>query len=89
MNYTYILYCSDGTLYTGWTNDLSRRLSVHNSGKGAKYTRSRRPVSLAWFETFEDKSSAMRREQEIKKMSRAEKFALIASAAGNKEDCYS
>lgn len=86
MNYTYILYCSDGTLYTGWTNDLSHRISVHNSGKGAKYTRSRLPVSLAWYEIHESKTNAMKREQEIKRLSRKEKLAIIASSTDPKED---
>lgn len=85
-NYTYILLCSDGSLYTGWTNDLARRVSVHNAGAGAKYTRSRLPVSLVWYEVHGSKSEAMRREQEIKHMSRAEKLALIASCAGEEEE---
>lgn len=52
MNYTYIVQCSDGTFYTGWTNDLSQRLNAHNSGKGAKYTRNRTPVVLVYYEAF-------------------------------------
>ena len=52
MNYTYILHCADGTLYCGWTNDLKKRLHAHNSGTGAKYTKSRRPVTLAYYEAF-------------------------------------
>ena len=55
MNYTYLLECSDGTLYCGWTNDLEKRVKAHNSGRGAKYTKSRRPVRLVWYETFETK----------------------------------
>ena len=54
MNYTYLLECSDGTLYCGWTNDLEKRVKAHNSGRGAKYTKSRRPVRLVWYETFRD-----------------------------------
>ena len=76
-NYIYILKCADGTYYTGWTTDPARRLAVHNSGKGAKYTRSRLPVYLVYIESFETKSDALKRECEIKKMSRAEKELLI------------
>lgn len=75
--YVYILRCSDGTLYTGWTNDLSHRIAAHNGGKGAKYTRSRRPVELVYFETFQDRIEAQRRERAIKKLSRKEKELLI------------
>ena len=77
MNYTYIVKCSDGTLYTGWTNDLERRLNAHNSGKGAKYTKTRRPVTLAYYEEFETKELAMKREYAIKQLQRKEKLALI------------
>ena len=77
MNYTYILTCRDGTLYTGWTNDLEKRLRIHNEGKGAKYTKSRRPVVLAYFEEFNTKQEAMRREWEIKQMGRQQKLELI------------
>lgn len=77
MNYTYILICSDGTYYTGWTNNVAKRLKAHNEGKGAKYTRARRPVALAYYEAFETKEEAMRREWEIKQMSRQEKEKLI------------
>lgn len=76
-NYTYILKCSDGTLYTGWTNDLKKRVEDHNSGKGAKYTRPRRPVELMYYETFPTKEEAMRREYAIKQMSRKKKEELI------------
>lgn len=79
MNYTYIIKCSDNTLYTGWTTNLNRRLLAHNQGKGAKYTRSRTPVTLVYFEEFADKQSAMRREYEIKQLPRREKEKLIAS----------
>ncbi len=78
MNYTYILRCADGTLYTGWTNDLARRLKTHNAGKGAKYTRTRLPVRLVYAETFEDRQDAMRRECAIKRMTRAQKEQLAA-----------
>ena len=74
----YILQCRDGTLYTGYTDDPERRLRVHNAGKGAKYTRSRLPVELVYQEQCPDKSAALRREREIKRMRRAEKLALIS-----------
>ena len=77
MNYTYIVTCRDGSLYTGWTNDLEKRIKAHNEGKGAKYTKARLPVELAYFETFQTKKEAMQREWEIKKMTRKEKLALI------------
>ena len=77
MNHTYILQCADGTLYTGWTNDLEKRLASHNRGTASKYTRVRRPVSLIYHETFETKEEAMRREYEIKQMTRTQKLALI------------
>ena len=77
MNYTYMLKCSDGTLYTGWTNDLEKRVEAHNSGKGAKYTKARRPVELAYYEEFETKEQAMKREYAIKQLGRKEKQKLI------------
>ncbi len=77
MNYVYILECADGTLYTGWTTNPERRVKTHNAGKGAKYTRSRRPVKLVYTELCEEKSSALRREYEIKQLSRAQKLLLI------------
>lgn len=80
MNYTYILRCRDGSLYTGWTNDLEKRVAAHNAGSGGKYTRSHRPVTLAYFETFPTKQEAMRREVQIKRLTRAEKLALIAAS---------
>jgi len=78
VNYTYILRCADGTLYTGWTNDLERRLAAHNGGTASKYTRSRRPVELAYWESFGTKEEAMRREWHIKQLSRKDKLALIS-----------
>ena len=81
-NYTYILRCADDTLYCGWTNDLTARLAAHNSGKGAKYTRGRGPVTLVYSECFETQGEAMRREAAIKKLSRAAKQALIDSQSG-------
>lgn len=77
MNYTYVLECADGSLYTGWTNNVEKRLEAHNSGKGAKYTKSRRPVRLVYLEEFETKEEAMRREYAIKHMSRKEKIQMI------------
>ena len=73
----YILRCSDGTLYTGWTFDIEKRISAHNSGSGAKYTRGRTPVSLCYTEELETKEEALSREREIKKLRRHEKEALI------------
>lgn len=78
MNYTYIVECSDGSLYTGWTNDLEKRIRAHNSGKGAKYTKSRRPVVLLYYEEFQTKEEAMRREWEIKQMSRQKKMRMVS-----------
>lgn len=76
-NYTYILKCADGSLYCGWTNDLEKRLSAHNAGTASKYTRTRRPVELAYFEQFETKQEAMSREYHIKRLTREEKLKLI------------
>lgn len=78
-NFTYILKCSDGSFYTGWTTDLEKRLATHNAGAGAKYTRSRRPVELVYYESFKTRSEAMTREAEIKNLSREEKKKLISS----------
>ncbi len=78
--YVYILRCGDGTLYTGITDDIPRRLAAHRSGKGAKYTRGRGPLKLAYAEEVPDKSAALRREAAIKKLSRAEKEKLIERA---------
>lgn len=75
--YTYILRCADGTLYTGWTNDLEKRLRAHNEGHGAKYTRARLPVHLVYFETFATQQEALKREAAIKKLSRPRKEALV------------
>ena len=78
MNYTYMVRCRDDSLYTGWTNHLEKRVEDHNSGRGAKYTKSRRPVELVYYEQFETKEEAMRREWEIKQLTREEKKRLIA-----------
>lgn len=77
MNYTYILKCKDDSLYTGWTNDLKKRITRHNAGKGAKYTKARRPVELVYYEEFQTREEAMKREYAIKQLSRKEKEALI------------
>lgn len=77
--YVYMLRCGDGSLYTGSTTDVTRRLSQHQSGRGAKYTRSRLPVALAYTEEAVDRSSAFRREAAIKKLSRGEKLKLLGS----------
>lgn len=79
----YILRCADDTLYCGWTNDLEHRLKTHNSGKGAKYTRSRLPVELVYSESAASPSAALRREREIKKLSRGEKLKLIQKSTEN------
>ena len=78
-NYTYLLRCADGTLYCGWTNDLEKRVAAHNAGTGAKYTKSRRPVELAYYETFATKQEALRREAQIKRLTRREKLALLGA----------
>ncbi len=78
--YVYIVECSDKTLYTGWTSNIEKRIQEHNSGKdGAKYTRARRPVKLAYVESFSSLSGALKREVRIKRLSRAEKLVLIAT----------
>ena len=78
--WVYILRCQDGTFYTGSTNDVDRRWAVHNSGKGAKYTRSRRPVEVVYREECESKPAALRREAAIKRLSRSEKARLAGEA---------
>ena len=77
--YVYILRCGDGTLYTGITDDIPRRLAAHRAGKGAKYTRGRGPLELVYQEQVPDKSAALRREIQIKRLRRAEKERLIKS----------
>ncbi len=80
--YAYLLRCADGTLYAGWTNDPAARLEAHNEGRGAKYTRGRLPVEMVYREAFGTRAEAMRREWELKQMTRAQKLALIAQGAG-------
>ena len=78
MNYAYLLRCADGSLYAGWTNNLEERLAAHNTGKaGAKYTHSRRPVELVYFEGYASQHEAMHREVMLKRMTRQQKLALI------------
>ncbi len=77
MNYTYIVECADGTYYCGWTNNLEHRIDAHNNGKGAKYTKSRLPVKLIYFEEYETKEQAMKREWQIKQLTRSQKEKLI------------
>ena len=78
MWYLYILKCGDGTLYTGITNDLEKRLEAHRSGKGAKYTRGRGPLELMYRESCDSHGDALRREHSVKRLSREEKLALIS-----------
>lgn len=77
VSYTYIVECGDGTFYTGWTNHLEERIQCHNEGRGAKYTRSRLPVRLVYYEVYETKQEAMKREYAIKQLKRKDKLLLI------------
>jgi putative endonuclease len=79
-SYCYILECADGTFYTGWTTDPERRVKEHNAGYGARYTRARRPVKLAYVEAQPDRVTAMKRERAIKDMARSRKLKLIETA---------
>lgn len=79
--YVYMIECSDGSYYTGYTNDLKKRLAAHNAGKGAKYTKSRRPVRLIYQENFDNKKDALKREYAIKQLTRSEKETLINDKA--------
>ena len=76
-NFVYILKCIDGSLYTGWTNNLEGRLEAHNKGLGAKYTKGRHPCTLVYYEVFEEKNAALKRECAIKKLTRKQKEKLI------------
>ena len=80
MSYVYILRCGDGSLYTGWTNDLEKRVKAHSSGRGAKYTRTHLPVELVYSEQLDTKEAAMSREWHIKRLSHAEKLRLIKAS---------
>lgn len=75
--WVYILQCADDTFYTGMTNDVARRVAVHNQGRGAKYTRGRRPVTAVYWEACDSRSEALRREAAIKRLTRIQKIALI------------
>ena len=86
MNYTYLVECADKSLYCGWTNDLGKRIAAHNAGRGAKYTKARRPVALVYYEEIETKEKAMRREAEIKRLDRKDKLALIENRDPLKEE---
>ncbi len=77
MHYIYIVECKDKTLYTGYTNNLDKRIKTHNEKKGAKYTRGRTPVVLKYYEEFDNKVDAMKRESQIKKLKRAKKLKLF------------
>lgn len=77
MNYAYLVRCSDNSLYAGWTNDIEKRLQAHNAGTGAKYTRARLPVTLAYLETFDTKSEAMKREAALKRLTHQQKEQLV------------
>lgn len=83
--YTYIVECADGSLYTGWTTDLIKRIGAHNSGTGAKYTNGRTPVKLVYFEEYPDKKTAQQREYAIKSLPRKRKIALIAACKNKNE----
>lgn len=76
--YTYLVVCRDGSLYTGYTDQLSKRMRQHNCGKGAKYTRSRRPIQLLWWDKFSTKRQAMQREAAVKKWNRQQKLQLLS-----------
>ena len=86
--YTYMLACSDGPLYTGYTVDLDHRLAMHNAGKASRYTRCRLPARLVYYESFATKSEAMKRECAIKRLTRSQKLALIAAAANECNNFY-
>ncbi len=91
MNYVYLLKCSDGTLYAGWTTDLTKRVATHNRGQGARYTRGRLPVCLVYWEECSSRSAALQREAQIKKLGRPDKqqlaarFAACQSSGRNKD----
>lgn len=84
MYYTYIVECSDGTLYTGFTVNLEKRIKTHNEKKGAKYTRGRTPVTLKYYEQFENKTDAIKREAEVKKLNKLNKLKLLKSFSSDK-----
>jgi len=83
MNYVYILKCGDNSLYTGWTNNLEKRFEEHKQGRGAKYTKGRGPLEMVYYEVFDNKVDAMKREYAIKKLVRKDKDILVESFKGN------
>jgi putative endonuclease len=85
MAFTYILECADGTLYTGWTENLDRRVQTHNAGRGARYTQGRRPVRLVYWEAQPSRNAAQRREAVLRRLSRAQKQQLIRAFGGNND----
>ena len=87
MNYAYLVRCSDDSLYAGWTNDIEKRLKSHNAGTGAKYTRARLPVTLAYLETFDTKSDAMKREAALKRLTHQQKEQLVLEWNHSAEKC--
>lgn len=86
MNYVYLLRCADGSLYCGWTTNLEARVAAHNGGRGAKYTRSRRPVTLVYSEAYEDPHEARSREWHIKRLHKEKKEALIQTGEGKDDE---
>ena len=86
MYFAYIMRCADGTLYTGYTDDITRREAAHNSGRGAKYTRSRLPVKMVYHESLATRSEAMKRECAIKRLSREQKLKLIADYSNTRQE---
>ena len=86
--YVYIVQCTDGTYYTGWTTDLARRVAIHNAGRGSRYTRQRRPVTIVYWEEQPDRASAQRRELQVKRLPRARKLALV-DGFDSRRDCGS
>ena len=88
-HYAYILKCHDGSYYCGYTNDLEKRLATHNAGKGAKYTKSRLPVELAYYEIFDTKEAAMSREWHLKQLTHKEKHKLCDTFKGRSDGCVS
>lgn len=88
MNYTYILKCADNSLYTGWTNDLQKRLKAHNEGKASKYTRARLPVVLVYYEKYEDRNMARKREAAIKAMTSVRKRRLVGDGSSAVLDTF-
>lgn len=84
--YTYMVECGDGSLYTGWTTDLAKRLLTHNRGEGAKYTRSRLPVRLVYYEEHATKQEAMQREYAIKQLTRKQKLQLAETGSAQQSD---